>query len=158
MKAICCLTIQSSTPALRAGRTRKNRCKVSRRLSFVVRFLKMRHHTLLLFLTRFPVSAVAELPDLVCQELKVAHVDPRTLKSTEYESRTLYRFKSGKLFLSSPERSEYLYNAITEIEYHRFVSGHMTIIFEDSQFERVIFVHVNRHGEVQVSRAKCIRT
>ncbi len=114
----------------------------------------MRTHTFLLILTFFPISAVAELPDLVCQELKVVHVDPRTLRSTEYESRALYRIKSGKLFLSSPERSEYFYNAITEIEPSRFVSGHKTIIFEDSKFERVIFAHVY-NDEVRVSRAKC---
>lgn len=117
----------------------------------------MKYHTLFLILALFPGSAVATLPDLVCQELKVVHVDPRTLKSREYESRTLYRFKPGKLFLSNPERREYLYNAITEIEPFRFASGHKTIIFEDSKFERVIFVHVY-NDEVRVSRANCTRT
>ena len=117
----------------------------------------MKHQTFLLILALFPVSAMAELPDLACQELKIVHVDPRSLKNTEYESRTLYRFKSGKLFLSSPERSEYLYNAVTEIEPSRFVSGYKTIIFEDNKLERVIFVHVY-NDEVRVSRAKCSRT
>jgi hypothetical protein len=117
----------------------------------------MRHHTFLLILAIFPLSAVAELPDLVCQELKVVHVDQKNLRTTEYESRTLYRFKSGKLFLSSPDRSEYLYNTVTEIEFLRFVSGHMTIIFESPKWEQAVFVHASRNV-VRVSRAQCTRT
>ena len=117
----------------------------------------MKLHTFFLALALIPGSAIASLPDLVCQELKVVHVDPRTLKGREYETRVLYSFKSGKLFLSSPERSEYLYNTVTEVEPFRFVSGHKTIIFEDSKFERVIFVHAY-NDEVRVSRANCTRT
>jgi hypothetical protein len=116
----------------------------------------MRNYIILLVLSLFSASAIAELPDLICQELKVMHVDPRNLHSKEYESQTLYRFKSSKLFLSSPERSEYLYNSIIEIEPSRFVSGHKTIIFEGSKFEQVIFVHTH-DDEIEISRAKCTR-
>jgi hypothetical protein len=106
--------------------------------------------------TLFPGVGFAEIPDLICQELRVVHVDPRTLQSRELESRTLYRFKSGKLFLSSPDRSEYLYNTVTEVEFMRFVSGHKTILFHDSKFERATFIHANT-DEVRVSNASCTK-
>ncbi len=104
-----------------------------------------------------PSIVVAGIPDLVCQQLRVAHVDPQTLKSSEYDSRDRYRFKSGKLFLSSPERTEYLYGSVTESEPMRFVSGHKTILFEDEKLEHAVFVHVYK-DEVRVSRSSCTRT
>jgi len=36
----------------------------------------MRHYTILPILALFPVATVAEMPDLVCQEVKIVHVDP----------------------------------------------------------------------------------
>jgi hypothetical protein len=97
------------------------------------------------------------VPDLVCQELRVIHVDPRSLRVQESESRTLYRFSAGKLYLSSPDRTEYLYNKVIEVGPMRYVSGHKTLQFDSADFGTVIVVHSYR-DEVRVSRANCTKT
>lgn len=74
------------------------------------------------------------------------------MRVQEFESRTLYRFKSGNLYLSSPDRTEYLYNTVREVEPMRYVSGHKTFQFESGEFRTAIFVHSHR-DEVRVSRA-----
>jgi hypothetical protein len=74
----------------------------------------------------------------------------------EYESRTLYRLKSGNLYLSSPDRTEYLYNKVIEVEPMRYASGHKTLQFESADFRTAILVHSYR-DEVRVSRANCTR-
>jgi hypothetical protein len=99
-------------------------------------------------------GAAGAVPDLICQELRVVQVDPRSLAVKEYESRTLYRFKSGNLYLSSPDRAEYLYSKVTEVEPMRYASGHKTLQFESADFRTAIFVHSYR-DEVRVSRASC---
>jgi hypothetical protein len=117
----------------------------------------MRHLLfLILAISLFPSVGSSELPDLICQELRVVRVDPYTLQSREFESHTLYRFKSSKLFLSSPDRSEYLYNTVAEVEFMRFVSGHKTILFHGSKFDNATFIHANT-DEVRVSEASCTR-
>lgn len=98
----------------------------------------------------------AAVPDLVCQELRVIQVDPRSLTVMEFESSTLYRFRSGSLYLSSPDRTEYLYNKVTEVEPMRYVSGHKTLQFESADFRTAIFVH-SYLDEVRVSRAHCTK-
>jgi len=110
----------------------------------------------ILALTVWTVGASgAPLPELVCQELRVIQIDPKSLLTREYDSRTLYRFKAGSLYLSSPERAEYLYNKVREVEPLRYVSGHKTIQFESSDFRTMILVH-SYLDEVRVSRAACI--
>ena len=99
----------------------------------------------------------ASIPDLVCQELKVVFVDPKSLATRSYDSRTIYRFKSGDLFLSSPDRVEYRYNEVTQVEPMRFMSGHKTLIFESDDYSSVVFVHTFG-DEIRVSRATCNRT
>ena len=94
------------------------------------------------------------LPDLLCQELKAALVDPVTLRTNEItELRTLYRFNSGSLFLSSPDRSEYLYNKVQQMEQRRFSSGHKTFIFDET-FRRGLQVHIYV-DEVRISQMSC---
>jgi hypothetical protein len=118
----------------------------------------MRTFPLLVFLSSLIATPQAHsaVPDLICQELRVVDVDPRSLKVEAYDSRTLYRFKSGQLFLSSPDRGEYLYNKVTQTEPLRFVSGHKTIQFESDVFRTVILVHTYL-DDVRVSRGSCTR-
>lgn len=102
-------------------------------------------------------KSLAAIPDLLCQELKVALLDPVTLRTTEVnESRTLYRFKAGDLFLSSPQVKEYRYNQVVQQEPLRFSVGHKTLLFK-SNFLRATFVHVYI-DEVRVSHVSCNRT
>jgi hypothetical protein len=103
------------------------------------------------------LNAGAAVPDLLCQELKVALLNPVTLRTTEVrESRTLYRFKGGDLFLSGPDVKEYRYGRVVQQEPLRFGVGHKTLLFEDD-FRRGTFVHVYT-DEVRVSHASCNRT
>ena len=96
----------------------------------------------------------AVLPDLLCQELKAALVDPVTLRTNEItELRTLYRFNSSSLFLSSHDRSEYLYNKVQQLEQRRFSSGHKTFIFDET-FRRGLQVHIYV-DEVRISQMSC---
>ena len=117
----------------------------------------MRALSFLVMTLWFGIASSAPIPDLVCQELHVIHVDPRTLRTQEYESGTIYRFKSEQLYLSSPDRAEYLYNNVVEIEPMRYLSGHKTLQFEAADFRTAIFVHSYR-DEVRVSRARCTRS
>jgi len=103
-------------------------------------------------------SAIAAPPDLLCQEVKVLHIDPRALSVREYDSSTIYRIKSGNLYISSPDRVEYMYNKVSEVEAMRYVSGHKVIQFEAGrpEYRSAIFVHTHL-DEVRVSRARCQR-
>jgi hypothetical protein len=96
------------------------------------------------------------LPDLVCRETRLVFVDPISLAVQEYESRTIYRFKSGSLYILTTDRTEYLYNKVIEVEPMRYTSGHKVIQFEGNgiEFHTAILVHTYR-DEVRVSRAKC---
>jgi hypothetical protein len=99
----------------------------------------------------------AAIPDLLCQELKVVLLNPVTLRATEVtESRTLYRFKTGELFLSNPDVKEYRYNKVVQQERLRFTVGHKTLLFEND-FRRATFVHVYA-DEVRISHASCNKT
>jgi hypothetical protein len=98
----------------------------------------------------------ATLPNIVCQELHVVQVDPRSLRSNEYDSRSMYRFSAGDLYLSSPDRVEYRYGSVVEVEPLRYVVGHKTIQIESSDFRSAILVHIYR-DEVRVSRASCTK-
>jgi hypothetical protein len=74
----------------------------------------------------------------------------------EQKSQTIYRFKSGSLYVTPTGRSEYLYNKVAEVEPMRYTSGHKVIQFEGnaSAFHTAVFVHTYR-DEVRVSRATC---
>jgi len=102
-------------------------------------------------------SALAKsVPNLVCVESRIVNVDPRSLKVQEYESRTAYRFTDGNLYLARPEKKEYLYNKVVEVEPQRYTTGHKVIQFEGtpSEFKAAILVHAYR-DEVRVSRLSC---
>ena len=83
-------------------------------------------------------------------------IDPKSLAVQEQESQIACRFKSGSLFITPTDRSEYLYNKVTETEPKRYTSGHKVIQFEGngSEFHTAILVHTYL-DEVRVSRATC---
>jgi hypothetical protein len=117
----------------------------------------MRHLSFLVFTLWLQNALGATVPDLLCQELHVIQVDPHSMKVQEFESRTLYRFKAGNLYLSSPDRDEYFYNKVFEVEPMRYAAGHKTLQFETTDFRNAILVHAFR-DEVRISRASCTRT
>lgn len=101
------------------------------------------------------ISASAKaIPDLICREGHVVQVDPKTLKTSEYDSTTIYRFKAGGLYVIPRDRKEYLYNSVSEVSLLRYVSAHKTILFEDMDFRSAILVH-SYIDNVTTSRAVC---
>ncbi len=105
-------------------------------------------------------TAVAlPIPDIVCRETRLIFIAPKSLAVQEQESQTLYRFKSGSLYITPSDRGEYRYNKVVEVEPMRYVSGHKVIQFEGggSNFQTAIFVHAYL-DEVRVSRAACSRS
>lgn len=113
----------------------------------------------LCFIVLLAVTSAASarpVPDLVCHETRLVFIDPKSLAVEEQEGKTIYRFKSGSLYIASTDHAEYLYNKVTEAEPMRYTSGHKVIQFEGSgsKFHTAILVHTYR-GEVRVSRATC---
>ena len=98
--------------------------------------------------------AAEDVPDMVCQELTVLNVNPLSLGTTKLNSQTLYRFKGNDLYLSTPDKKEYLYNTVTMQEYGRFNSGNKTIIFSDMKSLNGIVIHSDA-SEVRVSKIRC---
>jgi hypothetical protein len=102
-------------------------------------------------------AAPAQIPDMVLQEFKVLTVNSKTLKTETYESHTVYRISKGELYISSPDREEYLYGKVTEIEPNRFVVGHKTLLFTSKDFKTATLIHSN-NTEVKVSKVRGIKT
>ena len=77
----------------------------------------MRHAVLpLLFVLVFPALAL-QLPDLICSETKSVQMDPKTLSDQSCGTDTIYRLKSGSLYLNPSDRDEYWYHTVVEIEF-----------------------------------------
>ena len=110
---------------------------------------------LILCLISFTAAALP-IPDIVCRETRLVLIAPKSLAVQEQESQTVYRFKSGSLYITPSDRGEYRYNKVVEVEPMRYVSGHKIIQFEvgGSNFQTAIFVHTYL-DEVRVSRATC---
>ena len=116
----------------------------------------MRSLCIIILLALSTAASARPVPDLVCRETHFVFVDPKSLGVQEQGSQTIYRFKSGSLYITPTDRSEYLYNKVSEVEPMRYTSGHKVIQFESdgSNFHTAILVHAYR-DEVRVSRATC---
>ena len=127
-------------------------------LSSNVRPLK---HTMRCILTiliaSLPFAAnAAPIPDLICREGRVRHVDPKTLQTKEYESSTTYRFNNRKLYLKSPGRGEHLYGSVSETEPGKYAVGHKTIYLATQQTIPILLQLTHVYiDEIRVSLAEC---
>lgn len=103
-------------------------------------------------------ATAGPIPDLVCRVVREVTINPKTLETQVYDTSTIYRFRSGKLYLTPSDRAEYLYNEVVESELMRYMSGHKVIQFEsgDTEFRAATFVHTYL-PEVRVSKASCKR-
>ncbi len=118
----------------------------------------MRQAAILLISIVSGAACAGDLPSLVCTESKTVQVDPKAFVAQQIESTTIYKFKSGELYLAPIDRSEYLYNKVEETEPGRYVSGHKTIIFDDAHpvtFTSALVVHSNDQ-EVRITRVRCV--
>lgn len=115
----------------------------------------MRYFFMAWLLVSTSVASALPIADITCQEERSVFVDPKTLRGLEQSSRTIYRFKAGKMYISDKNTKEYFYNRVFEIEPLRYTSGHKVIQFEDTTPNiTVILVHTYI-DEVRITRAIC---
>jgi hypothetical protein len=123
--------------------------------------------------TTIVILPKTKIPDMVCDEITTLYVtspNPEELlidaegvyETTQYMGRdkipTVLRFKDNKLYISSSDREEYLYNKVTEQEIGRYLSGYKTIIFGlGSDYKKGLVVHSDV-AHVDVSRINCTST
>lgn len=88
--------------------------------------------------------AVAGMPDLLCRATKATIIEGSTLEASTVAWPDIYRFSSGKLFISSPGQKEYLYGTVRELEPHRFTVGYMTLLVDDRDERKILVVHADK--------------
>ena len=66
----------------------------------------------------------ASVPNTTCRLERQTRIDPTTLAGTVSNPAETYRFSNGKLYVSSPDRAEYIYNDVSEVEFgKRYIAG-----------------------------------
>jgi hypothetical protein len=88
----------------------------------------MRLAILALALLAFPVTATAGVPNMTCKAEGPTVAGPPL---RQYEETDVFRVANGKLYHRWSGREEYLYNDIREVEYGRYVSGHMLFVINN---------------------------
>src|SRR5262245_10103388 len=74
-------------------------------------------------------SASAAIPDMICHFHIERKLNPPAFGGPSPRvPREVYRFANGELFISSPDRAEYRYGKVVEMEPWRWASGYKTII------------------------------
>ncbi len=108
---------------------------------------------ILLLSSQFALSAA--ILDLACQEVTSAIIVFNSWSTLgDKKAKSLYKFKNGELFLSSPEREEYLYGKVAEIEVGRYQSGYKTIVFPGKNFTVATVSHHDQTSVV-ISKLQC---
>ena len=83
----------------------------------------------------YPDPARASVPNTTCHLERQTQIDPATLAAAPSTATETYRFANGKLYVSSPDRAEYIYNDVSEVEFgKRYTSGHKIFIFTGQAF------------------------
>lgn len=105
--------------------------------------------------------ALALVPDTTCHLQRQTRVDPETLAATTSTSAETYRFRNGKLHISSPDRAEYTYNSVIEVEFRRrYTSGDKIFIFTSQALlpgtVRMLAFHSDLY-DIRVSEFACTR-
>jgi hypothetical protein len=87
----------------------------------------MRLVILALGLLAFPVTAAtAGVPNMTCKAERT--VEGPTGQQREYTD--VFRVTNGRLYHRWSGREEYFYNDIREVEFGRYVSGHMVFVMD----------------------------
>lgn len=105
--------------------------------------------------------ARASVPDTTCHLQRQTRVDPETLAATTSKPTETYRFRNGKLHISSPDRAEYTYNSVIEVEFRRrYTSGDKIFIFTSQALlpgtVRMLAFHSDLY-DIRVSEFACTR-
>src|SRR4029450_3917987 len=105
--------------------------------------------------------ARASVPNTICHLQRQTQIDPTTFAATTSNPTETYRFANGKLYVSNPDRAEYIYNDVSEVEFgKRYASGHKTFIFTGQAFlpgtVRMLAFHADP-SDIRVSEFACTR-
>lgn len=100
------------------------------------------------------------LPPLLCHQQVNLRINPSSFQVDRYEPSDIkqldiYRFEGMKLFLSHPDRKEYFYNKVEEVEGRRYVSGHKVFVF-NQDFNEAIVSHTH-DIELKLSKIRCLK-
>ena len=114
-----------------------------------------------LWVLGYPSPVRASVPDTTCHLQRQTRIDPETLAATTTKPTETYRFKNGKLLISSPDRTEYTYNSVTEVEFRRrYTSGDKIFIFTRQALlpgtVRMLAFHSDLY-DIRVSEFACTR-
>lgn len=105
-------------------------------------------------------SHAKNLPSLFCHQLVNLRIDTSSFTADRYEPSDIkqldiYRFEGKKLFLSHPDRKEYFYNKVDEVEDKRYVSGYKVFVF-NQDFSEAIVSHTHEI-ELKLSKIRCLK-
>ena len=105
--------------------------------------------------------AQASVPDTSCRLQRQTRIDPATFAATTSNPTETYRFANGKLYVSSPDRAEYIYGDLTEVEFgKRFTARHKTFVFTGQPSlpgtVRMLAFHSDP-SDIRVSEFACTR-
>lgn len=95
------------------------------------------------------------VPNSVCRGEDIVSVRNVDLKTERYRSTDLYRFRAGKLYISSDGREEYFYNDVNQVGPGRFASAHKTIVFDKPGSNSATVIHSDEI-ETRVLRLRCV--
>jgi hypothetical protein len=106
-------------------------------------------------------QARASVPDTTCHLQRQVRIDPETLAATMSTPTETYRFTNGKLHISSPDRPEYTYDSVTEVEFRRrYTSRDKIFIFTNQSLlpgtVRMLAFHSDLY-DIRVSEFACTR-
>jgi hypothetical protein len=91
----------------------------------------MRLIILALGLLAFPVTAcTAGVPNMTCKAERTVMMLGPTEQPLEYKPTDVFRVANGRLYHRWSGREEYFYNDIREVEFGRYVSGHMVFVMD----------------------------
>ena len=104
---------------------------------------------------------LASVPNTTCQLQRQTRIDPQTLAATISTPAETYRFANGKIYVTSPDRPEYIYGDVIEVEFgKRFTAAHKTFVFSNQPFlpgtVRMLAFHAEG-SDIRVGEFACTR-
>lgn len=120
----------------------------------------MKKILLFTFVALLNTGYAQNLPNMICHQVSVVRINPTSFEAKKSETNNIqemdiYKIEDGELFISSPNRSEYRYNKLVEIEKNRYYSGHKTLLF-DKDYKSAISTHTY-DDEIRVIKFRCLR-
>lgn len=90
---------------------------------------------------------------MTCREDKEVSLVPSTLAAQESVSGDTYIFADGDLSLATSHHGVYTYGVVKESDYHRYLVGAKTLIF-NGDFSELLMIHADSIA-IRVARFTC---